>query len=71
MRQPQRQKSNAQTANIKQKIIAADKGYEVSDIPFSLGYHCIFLVSHLPQTRRLTSIQTSFQDLETPQSWFR
>lgn len=36
MRQPQRQKSNAQTANIKQKIIAADKGYEVSDIPFSL-----------------------------------
>lgn len=66
-------KTKKQCTNCKHqaKKNAADKGYEVSDIPFSLGYHCIFLVSHLPQTRRLTSIQKSFQDLETPQSWFR
>ena len=51
MRQPQRQKSNAQAANIKQKRIAADKGYEVSDIPFSLGYPLYLLSPSLTSNK--------------------
>lgn len=58
-----------QTSNKKELQLTKATKYQISLFPW--GIHCIFLVRHLPQTRRLTSIQKSFQDLETPQSWFR